>query len=73
MVVAGDAVFYSTLSMQCRKDLYPAPGPDFADPELFSPERWEHWQPRPWTYVPFNCGPSLALNLTCRRLNLNND
>ncbi|KAK4210295.1 hypothetical protein QBC37DRAFT_448472 [Rhypophila decipiens] len=27
------------------------------DPETFSPKRWYEWQPKPWTYIPFNGGP----------------
>ena len=60
-VVAGDAVFYSTLSMQRRPELYPPPSPEFADPALFSPDRWDHWQPKAWAYVPFNGGPRICV------------
>jgi cytochrome P450 len=60
-VVKGDAIFYSTIGMQRRADLYPPVSPTFADPEEFSPDRWEHWQPRPWQYVPFNGGPRICV------------
>ena len=60
-VVAGDAIFYSVLSMQRRAELYPPPSPDFLHPSIFSPERWEHWQPKPWQYVPFNGGPRICV------------
>ncbi|KAF1817014.1 putative cytochrome P450 [Eremomyces bilateralis CBS 781.70] len=60
-VLAGDAVFYSTLQMQRRPDLYPAPSPTFAPADIFSPDRWDHWQPRPWQYVPFNGGPRICV------------
>lgn len=60
-VVAGDAVFYSTLAMQRRSELYPPASDNFADPSTFSPERWDNWQPKPWTYVPFNGGPRICV------------
>ncbi|KAJ6443616.1 cytochrome P450 alkane hydroxylase [Purpureocillium lavendulum] len=57
----GDVIFYSTLCMQRRRDLYPPTSEKFADPDIFSPERWEHWTPRPWQYVPFNGGPRICI------------
>ncbi|KAL3952501.1 hypothetical protein ACCO45_012444 [Purpureocillium lilacinum] len=57
----GDVVFYSTLCMQRRRDLYPPTSEKFADPDIFSPERWENWTPRPWQYVPFNGGPRICI------------
>ncbi|KAK8104467.1 uncharacterized protein PG998_011500 [Apiospora kogelbergensis] len=63
-VLKDDVVVYSTLSMQRRRNLYPSHGSDgghFADPALFVPERWESWNPKPWTYVPFNGGPRICV------------
>jgi cytochrome P450 len=60
-VVAGDGVIYSTLSMQRRPDIYPPVSHQFADPSVFSPDRWDHWSPRPWTYIPFNGGPRICI------------
>ncbi|KAH6714121.1 cytochrome P450 [Leptodontidium sp. MPI-SDFR-AT-0119] len=60
-VVAGDSVIYSTLVMQRRSDLYPVPSAEFAPPQVFSPDRWDHWSPPPWTYVPFNGGPRICI------------
>ncbi|KAL0935819.1 cytochrome p450 alkane hydroxylase [Colletotrichum truncatum] len=60
-ILEGDAVAYSTLAMQRRRDLYPAISETFADPGIYSPERWEHWQPKPWQYVPFNGGPRICV------------
>ncbi|KAK6859542.1 Cytochrome P450 52A13 [Apiospora arundinis] len=63
-VLKDDVIVYSTLSMQRRGNLYPQPrdgGGHFADPALFEPERWESWNPRPWTYVPFNGGPRICV------------
>ena len=51
-VVKGDAVFYSTIAMQRRQDLYPPPSPDFAPVEIFSPDRWDNWTPKAWSYIP---------------------
>lgn len=55
----GDLIFYSTMAMQRRRDLYPTK--DFADPSNFCPERWEKWVPKPWQYVPFNGGPRICI------------
>ncbi|TEA12492.1 Cytochrome P450 52A13 [Colletotrichum sidae] len=52
---------YSTLLMQRREDLYPPVSKKFPHPSEFSPERWYHWQPKPWTYVPFNGGPRICI------------
>ena len=57
----GDAVVYSPLFMQRRADLYPPVSPQFPHPEVFAPERWDHWTPTPWTYVPFNGGPRICI------------
>ena len=46
--------------MQQREDLYPAT-PDFPHPLVFSPERWDTWQPKPWQYLPFNGGPRICV------------
>ncbi|OAA35538.1 cytochrome P450 alkane hydroxylase [Metarhizium rileyi] len=56
-----DIVIYSTLAMQRRRDLYPPVSENFADPDVYSPERWEHWTPKPWQYVPFNGGPRICI------------
>lgn len=60
-VVKGDVVIYSALSMQRRKDLYPPTSEKIEDPDIFSPERWENWTPKPWHYVPFNGGPRICV------------
>ena len=60
-VVEGDIVIYSALAMQRRPDLYPPISETFADPAVFSPERWEHWTPKPWHHVPFNGGPRICV------------
>lgn len=61
IVLKGDAVTYSPYVMQRRHDLYPPVGPDFVDPQVYSPERWQKWTPRPWQYVPFNGGPRICV------------
>ncbi|KAL4884817.1 cytochrome P450 [Aspergillus karnatakaensis] len=60
-LLKGDAVAYSTYAMQRRVDLYPPTSAGFADPSIFSPERWEKWSPRPWHYIPFNGGPRICI------------
>lgn len=52
---------YSTLVMQRRADLYPPVSEDFADPALFSPERWAKWHPKPHHYIPFNAGARICV------------
>src|SRR3569833_2519386 len=53
--------------MQRHHDLYPpadpssSPSAPLPDPEVFSPDRWYHWQPRPWQYPPFNGGPRICI------------
>lgn len=54
-------IAYSTLVMQRREDLYPPPSADFAPVDVFSPERWQRWQPKPWQYIPFNGGPRICI------------
>ncbi|KKO98240.1 cytochrome P450 [Trichoderma harzianum] len=57
----GDHILYSTLAMQRVKDFYPPVSDKFADPAIYSPERWEHWTPKPWQFVPFNGGPRICI------------
>ncbi|KAJ1333031.1 cytochrome P450 monooxygenase [Microdochium nivale] len=60
-VLAGDNVMYSAFVMQRRPELYPPVSDKFAHPSIFSPERWEHWTPNHWQYVPFNGGPRICV------------
>ncbi|KAH8675562.1 putative cytochrome 52A4 [Xylariales sp. PMI_506] len=60
-VLKDTPIGYSTLVMQRREDLYPPVSDKFAPAEDFSPERWSHWQPKPWQYVPFNGGPRICI------------
>lgn len=60
-VLRGTQICYSTLVMQRRADLYPAVSDTFADPAIFSPERWAHWHPKPHDYIPFNSGPRICI------------
>lgn len=60
-VLKDTPVGYSTLIMQRRADLYPPVSPDFADPAVFSPDRWENWHPKPHQYIPFNAGPRICV------------
>lgn len=60
-VLKDSPVAYSTLVMQRRSDLYPPVSEKFADPQIFSPERWAHWFPKPHDYIPFNAGPRICI------------
>ena len=60
-IVKDDIVVYSTLAMQRRRDLYPPTTENFADPAIFSPDRWDHWVPKSWNYIPFNGGPRICI------------
>ncbi|KAI1295796.1 cytochrome P450 monooxygenase CYP539B5 [Xylaria venustula] len=59
-VLKGDTICYNPMTLHRRRDLYPPVSERFADPALFSPERWYSWQPRPWEYIPFNGGPRIC-------------
>ncbi|KAI0552851.1 cytochrome P450 [Xylaria curta] len=59
-VLKGDTICYNPTTIHGRRDLYPPTSEKFADPALFSPERWYSWQPRPWEYIPFNGGPRIC-------------
>ncbi|KAK2591120.1 hypothetical protein QQS21_011183 [Conoideocrella luteorostrata] len=61
VLLKGDTVTINTIGMHARKDLYPSISKDFADPAVFSPERWDHWIPTPWTYTPFHGGPRICV------------
>lgn len=60
-VLKDTPIGYSTLVMQRRPDLYPPVSPKFPDVDVFSPDRWFNWQPRPWQYIPFNGGPRICI------------
>ncbi|KAK8039130.1 cytochrome P450 [Apiospora rasikravindrae] len=60
-ILKGDAVAYSPYLMQRRRELYPPVTAEFADPLIFSPERWYNWQPKAWEFVPFNGGPRICV------------
>ncbi|KAH9908899.1 cytochrome P450 52A11 [Xylariomycetidae sp. FL2044] len=61
-VLKHTPIGYSTMAMQRRADLYPPVSDTFADPAVFSPDRWSSsWQPKPWQYIPFNGGPRICI------------
>lgn len=60
-VLKDTPIGYSTLVMQRRADLYPPVSEKFPDPAVYCPDRWFHWQPRPWQYIPFNGGPRICI------------
>lgn len=60
-VLKDTPIAYSTLVMQRREDLYPPVSANFAPVDVFSPDRWSVWQPKPWQYIPFNGGPRICI------------
>ena len=44
--------------MQRRPDFYP---PHLPGADVFAPERWEHWHPKTWHYIPFNGGARVCI------------
>jgi cytochrome P450 len=64
-ILKDTAIGYAPLAMQRRPDLYPeswsSPPGNPLDPLNFNPSRWYSWQPKPWTYIPFNGGPRICI------------
>lgn len=54
-ILKGTPVGYGPVIVQRRGDLF---GPDALE---FKPERWENWNPKPFTYIPFNAGPRICI------------
>ncbi|TDZ14802.1 Cytochrome P450 52A9 [Colletotrichum orbiculare MAFF 240422] len=60
-VPAGTTVVYSTHLLHLNPDAYSDCGPDFPPLHEFHPRRWQHWTPKPWSYIPFHGGPRICL------------
>jgi cytochrome P450 len=60
-VLKDTSVGFSTLLLHRREDIYPPPSAEFPDHATYCPDRWFHWQPRPWEYIPFNGGPRICI------------
>jgi len=60
-VLKDTPVLYSALLMHRRRDLYPDEGLGFPDPRIWSPERWDVWQPKVWQLIPFSGGPRICI------------
>lgn len=60
-VPEGTAVAYSPHMMHLTQEIYPPTSDAFPAPEDFAPRRWETWQPRHWSYIPFNGGPRICV------------
>ncbi|KAK5115778.1 hypothetical protein LTR62_000867 [Meristemomyces frigidus] len=60
-ILKDTPIGYSTLILQRREDIYPSEATGFAPYLSFVPERWDHWTPKAWTYIPFNGGPRICI------------
>ncbi|KAF2835128.1 cytochrome P450 [Patellaria atrata CBS 101060] len=60
-VLKDTIIAFSPLVLQRREDLYPPVSPDFPPINEFAPDRWYHWTPKSWTYIPFNGGPRICI------------
>jgi cytochrome P450 len=56
-VLKDTPIGYSSLILQRREDFYP-PGSNHL---VFNPDRWYTWQPKHWTFIPFNGGPRICI------------
>jgi cytochrome P450 len=52
-ILKGTEVAYSPIFMQRDARLFPPPSAEFPDVLEFAPERWDHWIPKAWHYIPF--------------------
>lgn len=46
-------IAYSPMYMQRDSQLFPSPSAHFPEISIFCPERWDHWIPKSWHYIPF--------------------
>ncbi|KAG9946393.1 putative cytochrome 52A4, partial [Aureobasidium melanogenum] len=60
-IPANTPVGYSTLFLQRREDIYPPASDKFPHHLSFEPDRWDGWNPKMWTYIPFNGGPRICI------------
>ena len=52
-ILKGHAVVYSSIYMQRDARLFPPPSAEFPNVMEYCPERWDHWIPKAWHYLPF--------------------
>ncbi|KAG9671044.1 putative cytochrome 52A4, partial [Aureobasidium melanogenum] len=60
-IPANTPIGYSTLFLQRREDIYPPASEKFPHHLSFEPDRWDGWNPKMWTYIPFNGGPRICI------------
>ena len=68
-VQPGTIIMYSPLLLHRNPKYYPdsSSSPSSkstnttAPLDIFQPERWDAWSPRPWHYIPFNGGPRICI------------
>lgn len=51
----GDVVVTNFAALHRRKEVFGE------DADEFRPERWDNWQPPPWTFIPFGGGPRICI------------
>lgn len=60
-ILKDTPIGYTPLYLQHNPRNYPPVSAGFPDIETFCPDRWNHWTPKPWTYLPFNGGPRICI------------
>ena len=60
-VPQGTPIGFSTFHLQRNQELMPPSTADFPSVDVYCPERWENWHPKPWTFAPFGGGPRICL------------
>ena len=54
-------ILYSVIHLQRNPQYHASVSSALPDVETFCPDRWNHWTPKPWTYLPFNGGPRICI------------
>ena len=60
-ILKNTPISYSAMVLQRNPQHYPPVSAASPAVDVFCPDRWNHWAPRPWTYIPFNGGPRICI------------